>query len=190
MEIQIHARNLDVNPRLQDYVDKKLNRLDRYLPNITEIRLDLTKAHYKSGADRSIAQLTVRSTRGLILRAEDKTQDDIFAAVDVVTDKMYTQISKYKGKRRRKMGERFESMEPELAAAEATPVVDEVEEVPAQIMRRKRLEMIPMSEDEAIDQLELLQHDFFVFFNASTNAVSVLYKRDDGNYGILEPVAF
>jgi putative sigma-54 modulation protein len=188
MEVQIHSRNLNVSKRLQDYVEKKLNRLDRYLPHISEVRLDLANEHYRKGGDRSIAQLTVRNSRGTILRAEEKSQNDIFAAVDLVVDKMYRQISRYKGKRRRHAGDRFEATEPELAAAEALPIegTDEIEE-PAEIVRRKRIAMLPMNEEEAIDQMELLGHDFFVFYNANSGTINVLYRRQGGGYGLLEP---
>src|SRR5205809_200161 len=106
MEIQIHTRNLDVSDRLQEHVEKKLSRLDRYLPHISEVRVDLAEEHQKRGGNRSVAQLTVRNSRGTILRAEDKSQGDIFAAVDLVIDKMYRQISRYKGKRRRRAVDR------------------------------------------------------------------------------------
>ncbi len=189
MDILINARNLNVNKRLEDYVQKKLGRLDRYLPHISDVQINLATEHYKKGGDRSIAQLTVRNTRGTILRAEDKSQTDIFAAVDLVIDKMYRQISRYKDKRRRRAGERFASLEPELAAAEAVPVneEDDVEE-PAEIVRRKQISMVPMNEEEAIDQMELLGHDFFVFYNANTGTVNVLYRRQGGGYGLIEPM--
>ncbi len=189
MNIQIHARNLDVSNRLQDYVEKKLNRLDRYLPQISEVNIELATQHQRKGGDRSIAQLTVRNARGTILRAEEKNQTDIFAAVDVVVDKIYRQISRYKGKRRRRAGDKFEVVEPELAAAEAVPVEieDEADEM-TEIVRRKRIELIPMNEQEAVDQMDLLGHDFFVFYNAETGTVSVLYRRENGGYGLLEPV--
>ncbi len=187
MDIQIHTRNLDVSQRLHDHVEKKLSRLDRYLPHISEVHIDLAREHQKKGGDRSIAQLTVRNSRGMILRAEDKSQSDIFAAVDMVVDKMYRQISRYKGKRRRRAGDRFETLEPELAAAEAVPIEQEESEEPAEIVRRKQIEMIPMTEEEALDQMELLGHDFFVFYNADSGVVNVLYRREDGGYGLLEP---
>jgi len=189
MEIQIHARNLNVSQRLQDYVEKKLNKLDRYLPHISEVHVELANEHRRKGGDRPVAQLTVRNSKGTILRAEDKSQTDIYASIDTVVAKMYRQISRYKGKRRRRAGDRFEVLEPELAAAEAVPVevaVEEEEET-AEIMRRKQVELVPMSEEEAIDQMELLGHAFFMFYNANSGAINVLYRREDGGYGLLEP---
>jgi putative sigma-54 modulation protein len=190
MQIEIHGRNLHVDQRLQEYVQKKLNKLDKYLPNIAAIHVDLAHERQHKGGERAIAQLTVRNSRGTVLRSEDKKQVDIFAAIDMAVDKMYRQISRYKGKQRRRNGERFESVEPELAAAEAVPIdVPEDNDAPGEILRRKELDLMPMSEDEAIDQMELLGHDFFMFYNASTDKINVLYHREDGGFGLLEPLA-
>jgi putative sigma-54 modulation protein len=187
MDIQIHARNFHVSDKLQQHVEKKLNRLDRYLPHISEIQVELAQEHYKRGGDRAIVQLTVRNSRGVILRAEEKSQNDIFAAVDVVVDKMHRQISRFKGKRRRRAGDRFDVLEPELAATEEVPVDVEETEVDGEIVRRKELDLIPMNEEEAIEQIELLGHDFFVFYNAENGKVNVLYRRQGGGYGLLIP---
>lgn len=190
-KIRVHARNLNVNERLQDYIDKKLDRLDRYLPQITDVRIDLATVHQKQGGEHAIVQLTVRNERGVILRAEEKKQSDVYAAVDLVIDKMYRQISRYKDKRRRRAGKRFEAVEPELAAAEPLPAEYEMgdpEEEARTVVRRKSIELTPMNEEEAIDQMELLGHDFFVFYNADSGSVNVLYRREGGNYGLLQPI--
>jgi putative sigma-54 modulation protein len=192
MHVQIHARNLEVNDRLRDYVEKKLSRLDHYLPSVMEVRVDISHDHRRAEGDRSSAQLTVRDGRGTILRAEEKQRADVFAAVDAALDKLYRQINRYKDKRRRHAGRNFEELEPEWAAVEPLPLasdddVDTEEETVASIVRRKTILLSPMNEDEAIDQLELLGHKFFVFYNANTAAINILYKRDNGDYGLLEP---
>ena len=191
MEVQIHAKNVEVTTRLREHVEKKLSKLDRYLPNIAEAHLDLAMQRQKQGGDRAIAQLTVtiRHRRGTILRTEDKSQTDMLAAIDVVLDKMYRRISKYKGKRKRRGGERFAELEPELAAAEPVPgeLESDVDEPKMEVVRRKTIDITPMNEDEAIEQMELLGHSFFVFLNADTNSINVAYLREDGNYGILQP---
>jgi len=190
MELKIHARNLDVTPRLQEHVEKKISRLDRYMPNIQDVRVDLAVERRKQGTDQAIAQLTLRNTRGVILRSEEKKQTDVYAALDMALDKMYRQIHRYKGKRKRR-GTRFVAQEAELAAMEPLPseagVGDEDEEK-AVIVRRKEVALIPMNEEEAIDQMELLGHSFFIFYNGDTARIGVLYRREDGNYGVLEPV--
>jgi putative sigma-54 modulation protein len=188
MELKIHARNVDVTTRLQEHVEKKVSRLDRYLPNIQEVRVDLAIERRKQGLDQCIAQLTVRNTRGIILRSEEKRQPDIYAALDVALDKMYRQIERYKGKRKRRTGGRFAESELEITAVEPVPIeLLEEEEEKVTIVRRKQVSLIPMSEDEAIDQMELLGHSFFIFYNAETARIGVLYRREDGNYGVLEP---
>jgi putative sigma-54 modulation protein len=188
MELKIHARNVDVTSRLQEHVEKKVSRLDRYLPNIQEVRVDLAIERRKQGLDQCIAQLTVRNTRGVILRSEEKRQPDVYAALDVALDKMYRQIERYKGKRKRRGAGRYAESEVELEAVEPVPIepLDEEDEKVA-IVRRKQVSLIPMSEDEAIDQMELLGHNFFIFYNAETAKIGVLYRREDGNYGVLEP---
>lgn len=188
MNIQMHAKNMNLSNRLQEYAEKKVARLDRYLPDIDSISLEFSEERHRNGGDRTVVQLTVRHSRGTILRAEDRSQNDPFAGVDVVVDKLYRQISRYKGKRRRRAGDRWESAEPELAAAEPVPVEDE-EYPAADIVRRKQVEMRPMSEEEAVEQMELLGHDFFVFFSAATRSVCVLYRRKQGDYGLIETLS-
>jgi putative sigma-54 modulation protein len=182
--VTIHARDLTVSPRLKEYVEKKVSKLDHYLPTISEARVDLTEAKAaRSAADRQVAQLTVH-TRGQVLRSEER-KDDIFAAVDAALDKMQRQIERYKGKRQRGRGngagadmvvelEEEEALEPETPAAT--------------VVRRKRFGLSPMNEAEALEQMQLLGHDnFFVFYNADTNRVNVLYRRHDGAFGLIDP---
>ncbi len=175
MEVSIFARNMEVTPRLREYVEQKVEKLDRYLPSIDEARIDLTVENTRSAAHRQVAQLTVRA-RGTILRAEERTQD-MFASIDAVLDKMYRQIARYKGKRRDRLH----------AAVETLPVEEFVEETEGEIVRIKRFDVRPMVPEEAIDQMELLGHSFYIFLNMDEDAINVVYKRDDGNYGLLQP---
>ena len=189
MEVQVFAKNVELKQNLREHIEKKVSKLDRYLPNIVEARIDLASQRQKQGPNRAIAQLTVRDRRGTILRAEDKSQYDMAAAIDLVLDKMYRRIRNYKGKRKRRGGERFAELEPELAAAEPVPgeQSSDYEEPKSEIVRRKVIEVTPMNEEEAIEQMELLGHDFFLFLNAETHLLNVAYLREDGNYGILVP---
>lgn len=189
MELKIHARNVDVNSRLQEHVERKVNKLDRYLPNIEEVRVDLAIERHRQGQDLSIAQLTLRNSRGVILRAEEKRQPDIYAALDMALDKMYRQIRRYKGKRKRRGAGNNRYAEQDWDLVEPLPLEQDVEEEEEKlsIVRRKQIELVPMSEEEAIDQMELLGHNFFIFLNAETAKIGVLYRREDGNYGVLEP---
>jgi putative sigma-54 modulation protein len=181
MEIEIFARNLEVTERIQKYVTKKVSKLDRYLDNIDEARVDLAyMKSARSAEDRQVAQITIRG-KGFILRSEERA-DDIFAAVDTAIDKMQRRIERYKGKRFRGRGNG-----KSVSDVASTSVIEEETEQPI-IARRKRFALTPMDENEAIEQMELLGHEnFFIFFNAKTNAINVLYKRRDGTYGLIEP---
>ncbi len=180
MEVTIRGRNMDVTPRLQEYIEKKINRLDRYLPTITEARVELGAEKTKSAQDRQVVQLTVRS-KGSILRVEERDQD-VFAAVDTVLDKMYRRIARYKGKRQ----DRSRSGGEEVGG-EALPVEVGEPQPSGQVVRTKRFQMVPMNTEEAIEQMELLGHDFYVFFNAGEGRINVLYRRRDGDYGLIQP---
>ncbi|MCA9921898.1 MAG: ribosome-associated translation inhibitor RaiA [Anaerolineales bacterium] len=184
MELSINNRNIELTPRLQSYVEKKTGRLDRYMPNLVGVRVDLSSEQTRSSVERQVAQITVRDNRGTILRAEERNSD-IFAAVDAVVDKLYRQIQRYRGKRKRRWraGNQAEDF-----VGEPLPFEEEIDEdVDPAIVRVKRFAMRPMSPDEAVDQIELLGHDFFVFFNTEDNGVNVLYRRRDQNYGLLQP---
>ncbi|HRE47069.1 MAG TPA: ribosome-associated translation inhibitor RaiA [Aggregatilineales bacterium] len=188
MQIQIHAKNVEVSGRLRDYAEKKLTHLEKYLPNIARIDLELAQERQKQGGERAVAQVTLRHSRGMILRAEDKSQADMFAAIDLVMEKLNRQIGRYKGKRRRRAADRSEMIDVELIDAEALPEEAEVVEILPTIARRKQIEVSPMSEQEAMDQMELLGHSFFVFFNAETQEFNVLYRRDEGDMGVIIPI--
>lgn len=181
VKAEIFARNMDVTQRIQEYVTKKVSKLDRYISNIEETRVDLAYVKSaRSASDRHVAQLTLRG-RGYILRAEERA-DDIFAAIDAALDKMQRQIERYKGKRYRGRGDG-------TPAHEIVSETEAIEEEPTPIIaRRKEFTLVPMDELEAIEQMKLLGHEnFFVFYNVNTNAINILYTRRDGTYGLIEP---
>jgi putative sigma-54 modulation protein len=188
MDIVITGRNMNVTERLEEYVAKKVDKLDRYMANIGEVRVELTEVKASNAEERQVAQVTVRNERGRILRAEERSSD-IMAAVDTAVDRMSRQIERYKGKgkrRRRGKGEGL-SAEEQIAAFEAELAAEAEEEPEFDVIRRKRFDVTPMNDAEAIDQLELLDHDFYLFYNADTAMVNVVYRRKGGGYGILEP---
>jgi putative sigma-54 modulation protein len=202
MQIKIEGRNLKLTDGIEDYAQKKLGKLERYLPSIREVLLELSEQDSKRGEDLTIAQLTVMHRRGAILRTEEqvggKGHDARVSAINAAMDKMGRRIDRFKGKRmdRGKKRGRFAATMEELTAAEEVPAeelaesseeLEWVEAAQPEIVRRKQVEMAPMSEDEAIEQMELLGHTFFMFMDASSNKVSVLYKRSDGSYGVLIP---
>lgn len=189
MEIQIRGDNLKVNDALEEYAKKKLARLDRYLPNINDVRVDFARQNTRRGDDLMTAQITIRHRRGAILRAEESIAGDAEAALNLAIDKMYRQIQRFKGKRSRKGRERFSATIDELNMAEEIPDLQgaALEEEGENIIRRKEVYLAAMSEDEAIEQMELLGHTFFLFYNQETNAINVVYKRRTSGYGVLVP---
>jgi putative sigma-54 modulation protein len=187
--VLIQGDDLTITPDLKDYVEKKVSRLDHYLPSINEARVELAEEKSaRSASDREVAQLTVMA-RGVVLRAEERNED-IFAAVDAVLDKMQRQIERYKGKRRRqRVSAGVGALAAEEEAEERAELAEEMSEEPAgTVARRKRFTLTPMDEAEAIEQMRLLGHEeFFVFYNTDTNRVNVLYRRKNGDYGLIDP---
>lgn len=188
MKVMVHGRNVDVTDYVKEYVTKKVGKLERYLPQIGDVRAELTQNMTRSADDRYTAQITIW-TNGQILRAEEATSD-IFASIDATVDKMASQIRRFKGRRydNRRRASHAVTREAEITAtAPAADEIAEAEEEAVRIIRRKEFMIQPMDEEEAAEQMELLGHDFFVFFNPQAKAVNVIYKRRDGNYGLLQP---
>lgn len=189
MQLVIKGRNLDVTDRLRDYVEKKLGKMTKFLPDVQEIRVELAEEQSRKATEREVVQVTMRSN-STILRAEERSSD-IYAAIDAVADKLNGQITRFKGKKRSKMERAqiaaIEAMEVEAITVATSPVTDDEELFEGHIVRTKRFSMIPMDAQEAIDQMELLGHDFFVFFNTDSDSINVLYRRSDGNFGLLQP---
>lgn len=181
-ELDIQARNMEVTDRINDYIEKKASKLDRFLPAIEETRVEISfEKSARSAADRHIAQITVRG-KNLLLRSEERA-DDIFAAFDTALDKIQRQIDRYKGKRYRGRGDGRSAAD--VAPMPEVEMESDEEDV---VVRRKKFALVPMNEAEAIEQMKLLGHDnFFIFFDADANQVKVLYRRRNGTYGLIEP---
>jgi putative sigma-54 modulation protein len=183
--VEVVARNMRLTDNTREYVEKKAAKLERYLQEIDEVRVELSHAKTaRSATDRQVAQITLRG-KGIILRTEERA-DDLHAAFDAALDKMQRQIDRYKGKHFHGRGDGRSAAE--VIEEEEMPV-DETGELLPMIARRKKFIVLPMNEDEAVEQMRLLGHDnFFVFFNAEQNSIQVLYKRRNGSYGLIEPV--
>jgi putative sigma-54 modulation protein len=183
LSVAIYPKNMELTDRISEYVTKKISKLDRFLNDIDETRVDLDyQKSARNPSDRQVAQITIRG-RGYILRTEERS-DDIFTAVDQALEKMQRQIERFKGKRARGRGDGTPASE---LAAETPAPVEETEPQPV-IARRKTFSLVPMDEMEAIEQMIQLGHEnFFVFFNAGSNKINVLYRRRDGTYGLIDP---
>ena len=184
LDVEVYGRNMEVTDRIHDYAEKRVAKLDRYLPEIEEARVDIAYVKSaRSASDRQVAQITIRG-KGFILRSEERG-DDIFTALDEALDNIQRRIERYKGKHYRGRGDG-------RSAADVAPVAVEEEEESSElgpiIARRKQFILPPMNELEAIEQMILLGHEsFFIFYNANTNTINVLYKRRDGSFGLIEP---
>ena len=183
VKIDIFTKNLELTDRLNDYVVKKVEKLEKFLDEVDECRVDLSHAKTaRNASDRYVTQLTLRG-KGFILRSEERS-DSIFSAVDAALDKIRRQIRRFKGKRARGRGD-GQTITDVIEVPEAEAY--EVEEEPM-IARHKRFMLVPMDELEAVEQMKLLGHEnFFIFYNANTSEFNVLYRRRDGSYGIIIP---
>ncbi len=182
VKVEIFTRSMDVTESFREYLTKKASKLDRYLNDIDEVKVDL--AYVKSArsiADRQVAQVTVHGRRAL-LRTEERA-DDIQNAFDAALEKMQRQLAHYKGKHHRGRGD------GRSAAEVVEPLPEEItNKITSVIARRKTFNIIPMNEFEALEQMKLLGHNnFFIFYNINTDSINVLYRRRDDTYGLIEP---
>jgi len=178
MNLQVKGRNLEVSDQIRQYAEEKLGKLDRLVKDPTRIELELAVEKNPSISDNQIAEATVW-TKGPVLRARE-TSADMKASIDQLVSKLERQVKRYRDKRRPRKHDR-----PDGMAVEPAPS-DESEEGPA-IVKTKQFAFKPMTAEEAVLQLELVGHDFFVFRNAESNEINVVYRRRDGDYGLIEP---
>ena len=173
MKYNIRGNKIDVTKSINDYIKEKLSKLDKYLDNSSEVE---DKAVISAKGKNQKVEVTIWSGKYNI-RAEE-THSDLYAAIDLVVEKLEKQFRKYKSKLSSKkvVKEEYVSMIEDYFEA------DEEEK----IVRRKEIFLKPIDEEEAITEMELLGHSFFVFKNIETNKINVLYKRNDGDYGIIE----
>ena len=182
MKIQVRGKHLDVTEALQSYVEKKIGRLEKYFHAPSNQTVTVTLSVIK---DLHAVEVTM-PLDGFVIRAEEKS-GDMYASIDLVSDKLEKQIEKNKSKLNKRLkqeGIHTLFIEPGEAPAAVT-VAEEADE--DEVVRVKRFAVKPMPIDEAIMQMDLLGHDFFVFSNADTEEVNVVYKRKDGQYGLIEP---
>ncbi len=185
MNVMVHGRNVDVSDWMKGYITKKVDKLERYLKQITDVRAELSHNSTRAAEDRYTAQITIWAG-GQLLRAEESTSD-IVASIDMALDKIANQIRRFKGKKYDHHRRAAQAANREAVGAPvAEEVVEEDEEV-GHILRHKQFVVEPMNEEEAVEQMELLGHSFFLFFNPADAGVNLVYKRKDGNYGVLQP---
>jgi ribosome hibernation promoting factor len=173
MRLQVKGKNVEVTEAIQDYAERKLSKLARQLAEPTRVELELAVERNPSIAENHVAEATIW-TKGPTLRAREASAD-MKASIDLLADKLERQVKRYREKRRH---------EHERHSHAPLPIPSE--EAPV-LVKKKQFTVNPLTPEEAVVQLELIGHDFFVFRNADTGEINVLYRRADGNYGLIEP---
>lgn len=176
MKIILSGKNLDITEPLRNQVEKKVSKLDKFFTGEVEAQVTLSVEGY-----RHIVEVTIPYD-GVVIRGEEST-NDMYTSIDMVLDKLERQIRKH----RTKLGRRIRTGAFKNNVPTFTPDIPFEDEEEGQIVRTKRFPLKPMNEEEAALQMELLGHDFFVFTNSNSEEVNVIYKRKDGNYGLIEP---
>ena len=179
MRLQVKGKNVEVSEAIRTYAEEKLGRLERQLADPTRVELELAVEKNPSIADNHVAEATIW-TKGPVLRAKEASTD-MRASIDLLADKLERQVTRYRQKRRRRgrngTGHAAEPSVPMTFGEEHEPL----------IVKTKQFSLKPMSPEEAVLQLELVGHDFFVFRHDRSGEINVVYRRRDGGYGLIEP---
>ncbi len=170
MNVIINGRHLEITPALRSYAEEKIGRFDKYLSNISEAVVTLSVEKYRHKAE------VLLKVNGVKIQAEGKT-GEVYSAIDQVVEKLEKQVVKFKEKQHD-----YRKGEKKTAEMPGAPGMES-----GSIIKHKRFDMKPMSSEEAVNQMELLDKDFFIFTNERTGDVNVVYRRNDGNYGLIEP---
>ena len=173
MRLQVKGKNHEVSDTIRRYAEEKMRKLDRQLHALAEVELELRVEKNPSIADNQVAEVTVW-TKGPTLRVKEASTD-MKASIDQLADKLERQVTRYRSKRRRG---RRRSNGPDLQA---------VPESEPRIVKTKQFALTAVSPEDAVLQLELVGHDFYVFRNGATAEINVVYRRRDGGYGLIEP---
>ena len=179
MNYNIRGENIEVTPAIREYVEKKVAKLERYFTESPNANVNVNLKVYQD--KKSKVEITI-PMKDLVLRAEE-LHEDMYAAIDLITDKLERQIRKHKTKVNRKFRDKD-------SLKDFVPIFSEVEqfedEEDLEVVRTKSFDLKPMDSEEAILQMNMLGHSFYVFTNAETNQTNVVYKRNDGRYGLIE----
>lgn len=171
--MNIHGSKVKITSAINDYIEAKIGKLDKYLENPENVTANVVVR--VKGKDQTV-EVTI-PLKKLIIRAEE-THSDLYAAIDLVSEKLERQIRKNKTRMKKRI--------KEVVDINTNFKVEKDEDEKGRIVKRKLVETKPMNEEEAILQMNLLGHDFFVFTNEATNQINILYRRKDTNYGIIE----
>lgn len=187
MKLVIHGKNIEITDGIREYVHQKIEKAVSHFQNLTnEVDIHLSVARNPRINDRQAAEVTIYAN-GSVIRAEESSEN-LYASIDLVADKISRKLRKYKEKRQDK------KTQPEKTsiAVEPQPVIedligDRTPELPQEVVRTKYFAMPPMTITEALEQLQLVDHDFYMFRNADTGEINVVYERNHGGYGVILP---
>lgn len=189
MKLVIHGKNIDITEAIRDYVNQKIEKAVNHFQNLTtEVDVHLSVAKNPRVNSKQSAEVTIYAN-GTVIRAEESSEN-LYASIDLVADKIARQLRKYKEKRNDK---KTQALTKETVVPEETPVVsdligDRTPELPSEVVRTKYFAMNPMTIQEALEQLQLIDHDFYMFLNAETEEINVIYERKHhGGYGVIQP---
>ena len=192
MELRLVGHNMQISDALRDYITRKVQRIGRHLPNAREVSMELGLENSRSQEQRAVAQATL-DINGTLLRGEERAAN-VMAAVDAVVELLDRRIERYKGKtyRSEQVKRAGRGTPPsQTAAEEMAPAEDSPEAVQVgesdRVVKVKHFPIKPMTVDDALFQMEMLGHNFFLFYNSDAASYNVLYSRQDGAYGLIQP---
>ncbi|PKR86262.1 ribosome hibernation-promoting factor, HPF/YfiA family [Heyndrickxia camelliae] len=181
MNYNIRGENIEVTPAIREYVEKKVSKLERYFNEVPDTNVHVNLKVYQGKSSK--VEVTIPLPQ-LVLRAEE-VNEDMYAAIDLITDKLERQIRKHKTKVNRKLRENGNQREF-FASNVATSVQVDEDENDLEVVRTKQFDLKPMDSEEAVLQMNLLGHNFFVYTDSETNQTNIVYRRKDGKYGLIE----
>ena len=185
MEVNIRANGVKVSDGLREFIDKRMTKLDRLADRVIDAQLELKSETTRTGAETSTAQITLKTGKH-VLRAEAEAPE-IAKAVDIAVDKLVGQVRRFNDRKHKRGGKPLYELVDPLPAQDGEDQEAEIHDKIGEIARTKTFQMDPMGVETAIEQMELIGHDFFFFRNEEDQTFSVLYRRKDGSYGLLAP---
>ncbi len=191
MQLLITAKNIDPSDTLKRYLDKKFGKLDQRLPHILEAKIVISRQRGpRNPENRYVAEITIDSN-GAMIRAQERASS-LYPAIDLAAQVLDHQIARFKKRLLRKphrFVHRPGKESPPLGIEKTEPVDDEEDAlIPGHVVKVKRFQVKPMSAEEAAEQMEMLGHDFFLFYNDDSKVFNLVYRRKNGDYGLIEPV--
>jgi putative sigma-54 modulation protein len=188
MKLVIQGKNIEITDAIRDYVQQKIEKAVSHYQNLTtEVDINLSVARNPRINSKQTAEVTLYAN-GTVIRSEESSED-LYASIDLVADKIARQLRKYKEKRQH---QKTHALPKAGVVVEDEPVVtdligDRTAELPSEVVRIKYFAMPPMTIEEALEQLQLVDHDFYMFRNTKTGEINVIYERNHGGYGVLQP---